>query len=277
MDPLELPSLDTPAPLPQRKGQRLLAVFLSAIIPGVGQWLLKDRKTASILSALFGLYLLSFMLFRLPRTFWGFIALLYVGWALHSVASALVLRRSPSVKPQFSLWWLVISIPASMFAAVLLWYLLLPISGFRVFKIAGSSMAPTMIEGDDFIADYRHYNNAAPKSGDIVIFRQEQKVLVKRVIATEGQTIIGHEGDVMVDGKLLNEPYVRHLQPQNDELSNFGPITIPHDQFFVMGDNRDLSFDSRSPSYAPVSTKDILGVPLYAYIPKDDRMGKPIK
>ena len=134
-----------------------------------------------------------------------------------------------------------------------------------------------MIEGDDFIADYRHYNNAAPKSGDIVIFRQEQKVLVKRVIATEGQTIIGHEGDVMVDGKLLNEPYVRHLQPQNDELSNFGPITIPHDQFFVMGDNRDLSFDSRSPSYAPVSTKDILGVPLYAYIPKDDRMGKPIK
>jgi signal peptidase I len=138
-------------------------------------------------------------------------------------------------------------------------------AGFRAFGIPSSSMEPTVIKGDRIMVDLRAYVGAPPHRGDPVVVRHEGLFIIKRVIATGGETIEGKNGVTFVNGKELTEPYAVHRMGANarDQLLNFGPVTVPPGKLFVMGDNRDVSYDSRMPEYGPIVVNDLSGKPLY--------------
>lgn len=132
---------------------------------------------------------------------------------------------------------------------------------FRLAAVNGESMLPTLVDKDRLIVSYLFYT---PKNGDIVIVNNDnpalEKVIVKRVIATEGQTvdIDFDSGEVKVDGKVLQEEYINNLTLL-DEGGHSYPVTVPENCVFVMGDNRMNSLDSRDSRVGFVPEDEILG------------------
>ena len=140
---------------------------------------------------------------------------------------------------------------------------------FRIVDVSGDSMNPTLLNGDKLVVSDVFYK---PNQGDIVIFRKDEykaEALVKRVIATEGQTIeIDFDrGRVYVDGELLDEPYI--AEPTHNQLDFQGPQTVPEGCVFVMGDNRNASSDSRRAQIGMVDERLIVGKVLLRVFPLD--------
>lgn len=140
---------------------------------------------------------------------------------------------------------------------------------FRTITVVGSSMYPTLRNGDRIILTAFY---TEPEYGDIVVTGQPCEepvpdVLVKRVIATEGQTvdIDFNEGIVYVDGVALEEPYVAELTRDREDFS--GPIVVPEDHIFAMGDNRNASTDSRDRRVGFIREEYILGKALFRMLP----------
>lgn len=133
--------------------------------------------------------------------------------------------------------------------AVLVATLLLP-----VLQIYGSSMSPTLADGDIVLS----LKTSDFKPGDVVAFYYNNKILVKRVIATSGDWVdITPEGDVYVNSKLLDEPYLQEkaLGDCNIEL----PYQVPESRVFVMGDHRSVSVDSRNTAVGCVAEEQVVG------------------
>ena len=142
----------------------------------------------------------------------------------------------------------------------------------RLIGVDGYSMLPTLQHGDRLLV----LNSALCgeyEYGDIVIVRKDtfmRQPIVKRVIATEGQTVdidFG-TGSVWVDGQLLDEPYINELT-FTDEGLEF-PVTLGEGEVFVMGDNRNASDDSRNPSLGPVDERYIIGKAVILAFPGPD-------
>jgi len=140
----------------------------------------------------------------------------------------------------------------------------------RVMRVDGPSMRETLQDGDLLVVVNRLLSGE-PESGEIVIVRKESfengDPIVKRVIATEGQTVdIDFEtGAVTVDGTVLEETYIRentHL----DEGTVF-PLTVPEGSVFVMGDNRNDSRDSRDPELGAVDVRCVIGRAVWLAVP----------
>ena len=120
-------------------------------------------------------------------------------------------------------------------------------------------MFPTLLDGDRVVTSRLFYT---PQCGDIVVVQTDTfgpKAIVKRVIATGGQTVdIDFEkGIVYVDGVALNEEYTAELTLTQEDFS--GPITVPEGCLFLMGDNRNASTDSRSSRVGMVDERCVLG------------------
>ena len=130
----------------------------------------------------------------------------------------------------------------------------------RVIDVSGSSMNPTLQDADKMLVSDLFYT---PKAGDIVVFKKDQydpeRALVKRVIATEGQeiNIDFDRGIVYVDGVALEEDYINELT--TTKLDFIGPQTVPDGCVFVMGDNRNMSTDSRKSEIGMVDNRLIIG------------------
>lgn len=123
-----------------------------------------------------------------------------------------------------------------------------------VLKIFGSSMSPTLAEGEIVVSI--KVNELEP--GDIVAFYYGNKVLVKRYIAGPGQWVsIDEDGTVFIDESLLVEPYVSEKDPGISDIEY--PYQVPEEAFFLMGDHRKTSVDSRHSSVGCVSEEQIVG------------------
>ena len=145
---------------------------------------------------------------------------------------------------------------------------------FRVVGVVGSSMVPTLYDGDWLMVSAFDSN---PQYGQVVIVTQPNdfgKPVVKRIIATENQTVDINfsTGDVFVDGELLDEPYINN-PTTNSEGVQF-PVTVPEGHVFVMGDNRQGSTDSRSTMIGFIDKNYILGVVKYRVVNIDDETGE---
>ena len=146
---------------------------------------------------------------------------------------------------------------------------------FRVIVVSGSSMYNTLIDGDYLLlVSNLFYQN--PEYGDIIVASKESfddgKPIIKRVIATEGQTvdIDFAQGIVYVDGEALQEDYT--YTPTNvDEGMQF-PLTVDENCIFAMGDNRNRSRDSRSPDIGQIDKREILGKAIFLFLPGRDEI-----
>ncbi len=174
-------------------------------------------------------------------------------------------KQKPSVLRDFI--EIIDAVVVAVVAAVLILSLV-----FRTGYVDGPSMTSTMLDGDRYIVSGLFYT---PKVGDIVVFQPEARnndysLWVKRVIATEGQTVnINGDGEVYVDGQLIAEPYLDGHQvtyPKSYSKVSF-PLTVQPGEVFVMGDNRLDSKDSRD--IGCVDIRKILGRVMFRFYPLD--------
>lgn len=133
-----------------------------------------------------------------------------------------------------------------------------------VFRIHGTSMMPTLNEREIVLA----VKNSQLESGDLAAFYIGNKLLIKRVIAGPGQSVsIDPDGVVYVDGERLEEPYAAE-QVLGDCNVEF-PYQVPENRYFVLGDHRATSVDSRNTAVGCVSEEQIVGKILYRIWPFD--------
>ena len=154
--------------------------------------------------------------------------------------------KSKYIKVLKSTFYALITIAA---VAAIIATLLMP-----VLQINGSSMSPNLNEGEIVIA----FKTSNIKKGDIIAFYHGNKILVKRVIATQGDWVnIDKDGNVYIDGNLLEEPYINNKELGESNITF--PIQVPDGQYFVLGDHRDTSLDSRNEEIGCIKKEDILG------------------
>ncbi len=138
--------------------------------------------------------------------------------------------------------------------------------GFRVINVDGDSMMNTLTNSDKVIVSELFYT---PQDKDVVVIShgaQFQRPIIKRVIATAGQTLdINFEtGEVVVDGVVIDEEYaVGETKKGNTEIPN----VIPEGKVFVMGDNRSVSLDSRYEEIGLINETDIIGKAEFVFLP----------
>jgi signal peptidase I len=150
-------------------------------------------------------------------------------------------------------------------AVALLLAMLIIVFLYQPVKVEGTSMAPLLSDQERIFINKFVYRFEPIHRGDVVVFwypLDTSKSFIKRVIGLPGDTIDIRAGELYVNGKHIAEPYV---PPSYFDDSSYGPITIPSDQYFVMGDHRDSSNDSRI--FGPVSRKYIYGKAVFAYWP----------
>jgi signal peptidase I len=138
---------------------------------------------------------------------------------------------------------------------------------YQPVKVEGTSMAPLLSDQERIFINKFVYRFEPIERGDVVVFwypLDRSKSFIKRVVGLPGEKIEIRQGIVYVNGHAIPEPYV---PPQYEDLSDFGPIRVPKNSYFVMGDHRISSNDSRM--FGPVANKYIYGRAVFAYWPVD--------
>lgn len=138
--------------------------------------------------------------------------------------------------------------------------------------IPSASMEPTIMTGDRIFGLRFSYWTSDPQRGDIVIFKypdNEKELFIKRIIGLPGDTIEMVEGKIYINGSStpLDEPYI-----VEEPLGNYGPITVPSGAYFMMGDNRNNSADSRYWRQPFVYKNKILGKAFVRYLPRPKKI-----
>lgn len=262
----------------ERSPRPLVAAFLSAAIPGSGQLLMGQRQHGLILLFLFLATLSGIWPLRLPRFVLGFaiISLSWINLCSHASYRAAWSKGIPEDQHP-SKWWLALLFPSIFVILCLIPDRLMLLAGYQSFAVPGVSMEPTIRRGDRILTDANYYRSHGPSDREVIVFKREQTFFVERVIAAGGEWVRGINGVIYVNGKALIEPYAQHTGYPRPWMDDFGPILVPAGQYFVLGDNRDVSLDSRSPQYGFVSSDSVVAKPLYVIVNfKSKRSGKTI-
>lgn len=131
--------------------------------------------------------------------------------------------------------------------------------------IVSDSMCDQIKKGDRLIANRLSYLLSNPKRGDIIVFKfpdNESEDYIKRIIGLPGDTIEIKSGVLYINGQKYQERYIKETM-----VGDFGPYNVPEDHYFVLGDNRNVSLDSRYWHNKYVSKKEILGKAVIKYYP----------
>ena len=134
---------------------------------------------------------------------------------------------------------------------------------FETYRVVGQSMDPTLEQDERLIVSKLSYRLHQPQRGDIVVFHDPQdpsRNLIKRIIGLPGEVLSINQGQVFINEQLIEEPYIERFSPDS-----YPPTPIPEGHYFVMGDNRGNSSDSRSWGTLPAG--DIVGKASFSYWP----------
>lgn len=126
----------------------------------------------------------------------------------------------------------------------------------QTFYVSGASMEPSYHDGEYLLVDKLSYHFRAPRRGEVIILqfpKDERKDFIKRVIGLPGERVEVRGGAVYIDGRALDEPYLSGA----NVTSGGDPVKLGEDEFYVLGDNRNNSSDSRSWGVLP--RRDVLG------------------
>jgi len=158
----------------------------------------------------------------------------------------------------------------------------------QAFKIPSSSMEPTLLVGDHLLVnkfiygiripytDIKFFQYRKPQRGDIIVFifpKDRKKDFIKRVIATEGEKVVIIHNKIYIDDKLIDDPWGHFTMPRST-IEDYGPVRVPGDSLFVMGDNRDNSQDSRFWGFVRVN--EVKGKALIIYFSWDSNAQDPL-
>lgn len=147
---------------------------------------------------------------------------------------------------------------------------------FQPHQVRGNSMYPNFHDADYLLTDKISYRLSQPKKGDVVIFvapKNEEYDYIKRVVALPGEKVSINDADqVLVDNQIVDEPFLpEDIKTYGGNFLEIGKtITVPEDQYFVLGDNRSHSSDSRDWGFVP--KENLVGKAWFRYWPLD-RMG----
>ena len=162
-------------------------------------------------------------------------------------------KEKPKKTPkQEIIEWVVTLVVALVIAVVVRTYLFEPV------RVDGNSMYPTLKHGEIMVVSKMAYQfNGEPELFDVVICHYPGRGntnFVKRVVGLPGDTVEVKDGHLIVNGVIFAEKFL-HERP----VENYGPITVPEGQYFVMGDNRNNSNDSRRAEVGPLERENIIG------------------
>ncbi len=139
-------------------------------------------------------------------------------------------------------------------------YLVITFVGQRT-QVSGASMETTLSDADNLIVDKISYRFGDPQRFDIIVFPyqyEEDTYYIKRIIGMPGETIrIDGKGNIYIDGEILEESYGREVMESPGRA--FENIVLAEDEYFVLGDNRNSSSDSRDPNVGNIHRRDIIG------------------
>ncbi len=173
-------------------------------------------------------------------------------------------RKKKSIVKEMLSWTFGI---LALFGAV---YLIIHFVGEHT-EVSGDSMYPTLKDGDNLIVDKISYRFTDPARFDIVVFPfkyQDGTYYIKRIIGLPGEMVQIRDGLIYINGKKLTESY------GSEEIANPGlaseAITLGQNEYFVLGDNRNNSADSREPSVGCVAREDIVGRAIFRIWPLSD-------
>ena len=128
-------------------------------------------------------------------------------------------------------------------------------------QVSGSSMEYTLSDGDNLIVDKISYRFYEPERFDIIVFpfqQEEDTYYIKRIIGLPGETVqVGEDGTILINGMELEESYGREVIQEPGAAAE--PLTLREGEYFVLGDNRNASSDSRDPSVGMIQREDIVG------------------
>lgn len=282
-----------------RKRYPIEAVLLSIFFPGLGQIYNGQIKKGIIFIFIIFLVPIPIYLTGIQFHFYGLLFFLVLGifvW-FYIIGDAFYVakKKKEIVLRSYNRWYYYI-----LFAVLMIGFSVITEISFvntsplgsriKAYRVPSGSLMPTLLIGDRIFVNVEHFKTNEIKRGDMIVFRypeNPQKDFLKRVIAIGGDEIESRDKIIYINGSKINEPYIQHtdesiLSHEIGPRDNFGPIEVPRDKFFVMGDNRDQSHDSRF--WGVVDISDIKGKALYTYWSWDpegsarwDRIGKNIE
>jgi signal peptidase I len=260
-----------------KKREPILAFFLSLVAPGLGH--IYNGHLKEGVSFLAGFLLVYLMFSSLLLKFYGMVCyvVIMVSLFLYILLDALlgaIKLRAIALKSHHK-WYIYLAV--FLLSSVVI----RPLLGWtiknyivRAYKIPSSGMEPTLLVGDHLIANMRIYKSEKPKRGDIVIFefsKDPSKDFIKRVIGIEDEKVEVIDNKIYINDQLLDDPWGYFGDGGSTKglpvLERFGPVVVPKDSLFVLGDNRNNSQDSRF--FGFVNIKQVKGKALYLYWAKD--------
>lgn len=136
-------------------------------------------------------------------------------------------------------------------------------------RVSGRSMENTFMEGDSLFIDKLSYRFTKPKRFDVIVFPfqegREKVLYIKRVIGLPGETVQIAGDNIYINGNILEEDYRKEAMEEGSEGIALNPVILGEDEYFVLGDNRNFSMDSRQAQIGAVREKDIIGKCLFRF------------
>lgn len=274
-----------------KRRKPVAAGLFSLIVPGLGQLYNSQIKKGIVFYAGSNLLMYIMLLSGFWHQFHGLIITLIVVICvtLFIVVDAVLgaAKAKEIILKPYNKWYVyLLIIVIGLFIDISDIFISPKIIGFKTYLIQGANMEPTLFSGDYLVTNQNYYKKNKPKKRDLIVFEHPNdhtKYFIERIVAIENEKIEIKNKQVFINEKLIVENHIIHSDNQiysrdkyfNFAKDNYGPVIVPSGHYFVLGDNRDNSWDSRFWGFIPLH--NIKAKPLYIYWAKNkNRIGKKI-